>query len=72
MTRFTESPYEYMMTQKPYAGKEADSGPVAQLPESRCVSCPYGKGKPCIGVCIQKLLSETTDQRKGGARLWQS
>lgn len=72
MTRFTDSPYEYMMTQKPYVGKETDSEPVAQLSESRCVSCPYGKEKPCIGVCIQKLLSEKTDRRKGGACLWQS
>ena len=28
MTRFTDSPYEYLMTQKPYAGRERDSGPV--------------------------------------------
>ena len=27
MTRFTDSPYEYLMTQRPYAGKEADAGP---------------------------------------------
>lgn len=65
MTRFTDSPYEYLMTQKPYVGKEAGSGSVPQPPGSRCVSCPYRKEKPCIGVCIQNLLSETTNRRKG-------
>ena len=50
MTRFTDSPYEYLMTQRPYAGKEADAGPPPYPPESRCAGCPYGSGKPCIGV----------------------
>lgn len=65
MTRFTDSPYEYLMTQKPYAGGERDSGPVPYPPQSRCAGCPYGSGKPCIGVCMKKLLSQSKKSREG-------
>lgn len=65
MTRFTDSPYEYLMTQKPYVGKEADAGPAPHPPGSRCAGCPYGKGRPCIGVCMKKLLSPVKKRREG-------
>ena len=69
MTLFTDSPYEYLMTQRPYAGKAADAGPPPYPPESRCAGCPYGSGKPCIGVCMKKLLSQSKKHGKGGAEL---
>ena len=65
MTRFTDSPYEYLMTQKPYVGKKAESGAVSYPPESPCAGCSYGKGRPCIGVCMKKLISQTKKQGKG-------
>lgn len=65
MTRFTDSPYEYLMTQRPYAAKEADAGLPPYPPESRCAGCPYGSGKPCIGVCMKKLLSQSKKSREG-------
>lgn len=68
MTRFTDSPYEYLMTQKPCAGREADSGPPLHPPGSRCAGCPYGNGQPCIGVCIKKLLSTTKKRGKGDGK----
>ena len=53
---FTDSPYEYMMLQRPYSsGKAADT--QAAFPEGHpCGGCPYGKGSPCIGVCMEELL----------------
>lgn len=64
MTRFTESPYEYMMTQKPGVGllqeTEAQNYPSKNL----CETCPYGRGKPCVSVCMKKLLSVTGKERR--------
>lgn len=68
MTRFTDSPYEHLLTQKPYVGKKAGPGPVSYPPESPCAGCPYGRGQPCIGVCMKKLLSQTKGDRKGDGK----
>lgn len=53
---FTDSPYEYMMTQKPDAGRR-ESTPSLFPPGHRCYGCPYGKDRPCLGVCIKELGS---------------
>lgn len=65
MTRFTDSPYEYLMTQKPYVGKEMDAGAAPHPPGSRCAGCPYGKGQPCIGVCMKELFPASKKHGKG-------
>ncbi len=65
MMLFTDSPYEYLMTQKPYVGRKADAGPPPRPRESQCAGCPYGRAQPCIGVCMKKLLSPTKKGREG-------
>lgn len=57
MARFTDSPFEYAMAQKPGAvGKKGEG--MRRCPSRKlCVNCPYGRGRPCIGVCMKKLLS---------------
>ena len=48
--RFTDSPYELMMSQKPTERQEPEA--PAQLPENHpCYGCSYGRGSPCIGIC---------------------
>ena len=50
MTRFTDSPYERMMTRRPEGGKETSRPP--SLPQSHpCYGCG-NYGSPCVGVCI--------------------
>jgi hypothetical protein len=53
MTRFTDSPYERMMTQK----QEAQNQPQPPaLPEDHpCYGCG-NYGRPCVGICIRELL----------------
>lgn len=63
MAQFTDSPYEYMMSQKPSAGQERGKGPP-EPPAYGCGSCPYGRARPCIGFCIKKLLSEVRKERR--------
>ena len=55
MIRFTDSPYERMMTQVPTETREAH-GPPARPPGHPCYGCPYGRDAPCIGICYKKLL----------------
>ena len=53
--RFTDSPYERMMTQVPTEMREAH-GPPVRPPDHPCYGCPYGRDAPCIGICYKKLL----------------
>ncbi len=55
MIRFTDSPYERMMTQKPVVGREARE-PPALPPDHPCHGCAYGRDTPCLGICYKKLL----------------
>ena len=55
MTRFTDSPYERIMTQIPTNRREAHM-PPAYPPGHPCHGCSYGRDAPCLGVCYQKLL----------------
>ena len=49
MTRFTDSPYERMMTRRPEGGKDT-SRPLS-LPQSHpCYGCG-NYGSPCVGIC---------------------
>lgn len=56
MTRFTDSPYERLMTQKPNERRAAVNPPSAFPPGHPCLGCPYGRNAPCLGVCYQKLM----------------
>ena len=57
MPRFTDSPYEKMMQQKPTTGRAA-SRPPSFPPGHPCRHCPYGKNGPCVGICYRELLQK--------------
>ena len=50
--RFTDSPFEKMMKQKPHP--QAPSAPKAPR-GSRCSGCPYWRGIGCVS-CYRELL----------------
>ena len=58
MTRFTNSPYERMMTQVPTETREAH-GPPAYPPGHPCHGCSYGRHAPCLGICYRKLMKRS-------------
>ncbi len=51
MTRFTDSPYERMMTRRPEGGKETSRPPSFKPP---CYGCG-NYGSPCVGVCYREM-----------------
>ena len=56
--RFTDSPYEWMMTQVPDERREPE--PPAQFPKGHpCYGCSFGRGSPCMGICYQKLMKRS-------------
>ena len=55
MAGFTDSPYEHMMQQKPGPGKPVGDGGFQYPAEHKCHGCPYGRGRPCTGVCMKKI-----------------
>ena len=55
MAGFTDSPYEYIMQQKPGSGKPVGEGGFQYPAEHKCHGCPYGRGRPCIGICMKKI-----------------
>ncbi|MCM1221260.1 MAG: hypothetical protein NC548_42955 [Lachnospiraceae bacterium] len=57
MAGFTESPYEYLMQQKPEPGKPVGETAYQYPLGHKCHGCPYGRGKPCIGVCLKGIFS---------------
>lgn len=59
MTRFTDSPYERLMTQVP-PGRETPRFP-ARPPGHPCHGCPYGRDAPCVGICYKKLMEKRSD-----------
>lgn len=63
MAQFTDSPYEYMMAQKPSARQRREKEPAPSLP-GRCRGCPYGRDRPCVGFCMKALLSDTGKKRR--------
>ena len=53
--RFTDSPYELMMSQKPDERREPE--PPAQFPKGHpCYGCSFLRGSPCMGICYRKLM----------------
>lgn len=64
MTRFTDSPYESMMQQKPYSRRAADV-PPSFPPGHPCHNCSYGKNGPCLGICYRELLQKKEGKKCG-------
>ena len=64
MTRFTDSPYEPMMTRRPEGGKAA-SRPPSLSPGHPCYGCGnYRPGQPCVGFCHKELTAWLRERRK--------
>ena len=62
MTRFTDSPYERMMTRRPEGGKDT-SRPLS-LPKSHpCYGCG-NYGQPCVGFCHREMARWLNERRK--------
>lgn len=53
MTRFTDSPYERMMTRRPEGGKET-SRPHSLSHNHPCYGCG-SYGSPCVGICHREM-----------------
>lgn len=58
MTRFTNSLYERMMTQKPQMGRLSEMDPPRFRPSYKCHGCPYGRDRPCIGLCLKDIQAK--------------
>lgn len=66
MAGFTDSPYEYMMQQEPEPGRPERVGAPQYPPGHRCHGCPYGRDRPCIGVCMKELYPGKKKSRAEG------
>ena len=53
MTRFTDSPYERMMTRRPEGGRET-SRPHSLSHNHPCYGCG-SYGSPCGGICHREM-----------------
>ena len=61
MTRFTDSPYERMMTQKPSGGEKPHR---KSLPKDHpCYDCCFAD-QVCVGICHRELLAHLNGRRK--------
>ena len=62
MTRFTDSPYETLMTQKPRAGKPSHC--ASSLPSSHpCYGCSRA-GQTCVGLCHREMADYLKKRKK--------
>ncbi|MCX4308312.1 MAG: hypothetical protein OSJ69_21300 [Acetatifactor sp.] len=64
MTYFTDSPFERMMVQKPGPVRRQGAQTPAFVPGNKCYGCVYGRDRPCVGVCMKKVLA--AGQAEGG------
>ena len=53
MTRFTDSPYERMMTRRPEGGRKT-SRPHSLPPSPPCCGCGSYES-PCVGICHREM-----------------
>ena len=63
MGRFTDSPYEYMMTEQPSSGQARETG-TAPVLSDKCQGCPYGRARPCVGFCLKDLMADIAKKRR--------
>ena len=63
MTRFTDSPYEKMMTNVPQ--RKAETPCAKTLPPNHpCYGCGNYTGKPCVGLCTKEMNAWLNERRK--------
>ena len=62
MTRFTDSPFETMMTRIPEDGKET-SRPPSLSPSHPCYGCGNYE-KSCVGICHREMSRWLKERRK--------
>lgn len=55
MTYFTDSPFERMMVQRP---RHSPGPSPDKKPPGKCRGCGYNTGKPCVGVCLKKMMEK--------------
>lgn len=63
MGRFTDSPYEYMMTEQPSSGQARETR-TAPVLSDKCQGCPYGRARPCVGFCLKDLMADIGKKRR--------
>ena len=63
MTRFTDSPFEKMMTQKP-TGRAEKPCPSSLPHDHPCYGCGNYDGSPCVGLCAKKMNTWLKERRK--------
>ena len=54
MTRFTDSPYERMMTRRPEGGKETSPSSFF-TPTATPAMVAGSYGSPCVGICHREM-----------------
>lgn len=64
MAQFTDSPYEYQMKQTPKGTRMPGSSLPRYPPGHKCFHCPYGRDKPCIGLCLKDIAPEMKKKEK--------
>ena len=55
MTYFTDSPFERMMVPRP---RHSPGPSPDKKPPGKCRGCGYNTGKPCVGVCLKKMMEK--------------
>ena len=64
MTRFTDSPFESMMTRRPEDVRNS-SRPPSLSPGHPCYGCGnYRYGQPCVGFCHRELERQMKNVRR--------
>lgn len=63
MAKFTDSPFEKMMSQRPTSFQTGAA--VGTVSCGRCSGCSYAMQRPCIGYCIKELMRDGSSHRKG-------
>lgn len=62
MTRFTDSPFERMMTQKPSGGDHPRR--ATSLPKDHpCYGCSHA-GQTCVGLCHREMLHYLKERKE--------
>jgi hypothetical protein len=61
MMQFTDSPMEWMMTQKPKQRREET--PPTLSSDHPCYRCGYRKDSCCVGVCYREMFTSSKERR---------
>lgn len=73
MARFTDSPYEYMMTQKPYMGRHRETGPPLSRPDTSATAVHMDGINPALvcacAICRKKEETGMSKHKKAALLL---